>query len=130
MKKITTENDVKTLVHDWYKARNAFSWATVQNGMGIHGIHDRTGVVPVIVTPEMVGKRIGLFVSVEAKRPGRRNEQDRGMSKHQVIFMVGEDGKGGVIGAGGVSICCDGQEDLDTLDYLFRHLTGTSLPAR
>lgn len=122
MKKLVTEDHVKDIVHDWYKDHDAFSWATVQNGMGIHGIHDRTGVVPIIVTPEMVGKRIGLFVSVESKRPGRRGEKDRGMSKHQVLFQAG------VIQAGGLSICCDGYEDLAVLDRLLAFLQHGTIP--
>ena len=127
VKKIVTENNVKELVLDWFKARFAFSFAVVQNGMGIHGIHDRIACLPTLVTQEMVGKVIGLFVSVESKRPGRRGEKDRGMSKHQVIFMVGEDGTGGVRGAAGVSICCDGEDDLRLLDHELWALTHTPI---
>jgi len=108
-----TENDVKALVADWFKARGAWHYAPLQNGLGVHGVHDRVGGVPIIVTPEMVGTRICLSTTVEAKKPGRRGEQDRGMSKHQMLFMES------VLAAGGISICCDGQEDLDRLDYLF-----------
>lgn len=111
MRKIVTEGHVKTLVHDWFKAQAAFSFAVVQNGLGIHGIPDRIACQPIVVSPEMVGKVIGLFVSVEAKRPGRRGEPDRGMSKHQVIFMEG------VNDAAGVSICCDSEDDLRLLDH-------------
>ena len=110
MKKLETENAVKDLVLQWFKQREGFSYAPVQNGFGVHGVHDRIGALPITVTPEMVGKRIALFVSVEAKKPGRRNEPDRGMSKHQVMFMEG------VQKAGGVSVCCDGYEDLEQLE--------------
>ena len=116
MKKIETEGAVKDLVLQWFKQRGGFSYAPIQNGMGIHGVHDRVGVLPVIVTPEMVGKKIGLFVSVECKKPGRRNERDRGMSKHQVLFM--EDAQK----AGGLSVCVDGHEDLDNLESTLRQL--------
>lgn len=105
-----TENDVKAQVKDWYDQRAAWHYAPIQNGLGVHGIHDRIGCMPVVVTPEMVGKRIGLFVSVESKRPGRRNEKDRGMSKHQVEHMRA------IREAGGLSICCDGVEDLASLE--------------
>lgn len=122
MKPPVSENKVKKLVTDWYVAHQAYHFAVVQNGMGVHGIADRIGCVPIVVTPEMVGKRIGLFVSVEAKRPGRRGEKDRGMSKHQVLF------KEGVVGAGGLSICCDGYEDLALLDAQIAELQGTIPP--
>jgi hypothetical protein len=123
MKKIESEDHVKDMVRQWFDSKGAFSWCTVQNGLGIHGIHDRTGVVPLVVTPAMVGKRIGLLVSVEAKAPGRRTEQNRGMSKHQVLFWEG------VTGAGGLSICCDGQEDLDRLEVQIAELMGNVWPS-
>ena len=116
MKKIETEKAVKDLVFQWFKFREGFSYAPVQNGLGVHGVPDRLGVIPIIVTPEMVGKRIGLFVSVESKRPSRRGEKDGGMSKHQVLFQEA------VRAAGGVSICCDSEEDLRLLDCLFWEL--------
>ena len=114
MKKIVTENHVKALVKDWFDARGAWSYAPIQTGMGVHGIPDRVGVVPIIITPEMVGKRIGLFVGIESKRPGRRTEQDRGLSKHQKMVMDA------INAADGVAIVCDGQEDLDRLDSWLR----------
>lgn len=116
MKKIETENRVKDIVRQWYDAHDGFHFAVVQSGMGVHGIHDRVGCVPITITPEMVGKRVGLFTTVECKRPGRRNEKDRGMSKHQVIFM--ENSRK----AGGISVCCDGFDDLELLDQEIRAL--------
>ena len=114
----TTEAHVKDMVRQWCDAQGAFHFAVVQNGMGVHGIHDRLAVLPLTVTPAMVGKKIGLFVSVEAKRPGRRNEPDRGMSKHQVLFWEG------VTKAGGLSVCCDGYEDLQRLEKQIVELVG------
>lgn len=106
------ENDIKALVREWYKARRGWRFSPIQNGMGEHGIHDSVGGVPVLVTPEMVGKVVNLAVTIEAKRPGRREEKDMGMSKHQVLFQQA------VQAAGGISICCDGEDDLKLLDYL------------
>ena len=119
MKKIETENAVKDIVRQWFDAHDAHHYAVVQNGMGVHGIHDRIGTIPIVVTQAMVGKRIGLTVTVESKKPGRRNEQNRGMSKHQVLFWEG------VTGAGGLSICCDGQEDLQRLEGQIKGLVGS-----
>jgi hypothetical protein len=122
MRKIVTEQHVRQLVKDWFKARNAFRFSVVQNGLGIHGIHDDLGMVPIAITPEMVGKTIALSVTVESKKPGRRGEKDRGMSKHQILFQEG------VIAAGGLSICCDGEDDLRQLDHLLWELTHVAKP--
>lgn len=117
MKKIETENHVKDIVRQWCDRHDAYHFAVVSNGLGMHGIHDRLMALPVVITQEMIGKKIAVFASIEAKRPGRRGEKDRGMSKHQVIFMEG------VQEAGGLSICCDGEEDLAELECLIDNLT-------
>ena len=113
---MATENQVKARVKRWLDARDAWHYAPIQNGLGVHGIHDRIACVPIVVTPAMVGKTVGLFVSVEAKRPGRRNESDRGMSKHQAMNFHQ------INNAGGVSIVCDGEEDLMVLERRIREL--------
>lgn len=117
MKNLTSEASVKEIVMDWFKARRGWHYAPIQNGLGVHGIHDRIGVIPVTITPSMVGKTIGLFVSVESKRPGRRGEARRGMSQHQYDHMVA------IKAVGGFSICCDGYEDLAELDRELLKLT-------
>lgn len=101
---------MKELAKEWFKARKGWSYAPVQNGYGEHGIHDRVGCVPVLITQDMVGLVIGEFVSIECKAPGRRNEPRRGMSAHQEEVMDK------IYDAGGKTIVCDGQEDLDRLD--------------
>ena len=75
---------VKRKVHGWYERHNAFSWAPVSNGFGVHGIPDRVGCVPVVVTPEMVGKTIGLFVAVESKGEHRKTQKNGGLSPNQL----------------------------------------------
>lgn len=116
-KLIETEKDVKDkLVKPWYDTRGAWSYAPIQNGLGEHGIHDRIGCVPIVVTQEMVGKKIGLFVSVEAKKPGRRGEPRRGMSVHQQRHLDA------IRLARGLSICCDGVDDLQLLDLRLREI--------
>ena len=118
MKQIRTENDVKALVKQWFADRGGWSYAPIQNGMGEHGIPDRVGCIPVTVTPEMVGKRIGLFVSIEAKAPGRRGELREGMSKHQQLKLKA------IREAGGLSIRCDGYEDLSGLSFTIKRALG------
>lgn len=105
----TTENDVKTLVKKWYDVRGAWSYAPVQRGMGVHGIPDRVGCLPIVITPEMVGMTFGLFVAVEAKKPGRRGEKNGGAEPSQVNQLRG------IIEARGVSALVDGMHDLDWL---------------
>jgi len=78
-----TENDVKALVKTWFDQHFAWHYAPLQNGMGVHGIPDRIGCVPITVTQAMVGKRVGLFIAVECKAPHRINEKDGGVTKHQ-----------------------------------------------
>lgn len=112
-KTLQSENDVKALVKKWFDARGAWHYAPIQNGMGVAGIHDRIGCVPITITPEMVGKRFGLFVSVESKRPGRRTEKDRGMSAKQREHLTS------ILAAGGVALVCDGgEDDFFLLNYL------------
>lgn len=117
-KKIESENDVKDLVKAWYDKRLAWHYAPIQNGMGVIGIHDRIGCVPMVVTEAMVGKTIGLFVSIEAKKPGRRGEKDRGMSPPQKRHMDR------IHAAHGISIVCDGYEDLHELNQEIDRLIG------
>lgn len=108
-RKIVSESHVKELVKDWFESVGGWSYAPIQTGMGVHGIHDRVGGVPITITPEMVGQTVAILVSVESKRPGRRGERDRGMSAHQVDHM------NAINRIGGVSVCCDGYEDLGAL---------------
>jgi len=115
-RKLVTENHVKQLVKDWYDGWVGWHYAPIQTGMGEHGIHDRVGGLSLVITPEMVGKRVAILVTVESKRPGRRGEPDRGMSKHQKIHMDA------INASGGIAICCDGVDDLQLLELRIREL--------
>ena len=114
LKFLVSENDVKALIKKWYAVRNAWSYAPIQRGMGEHGIPDRIGCVPVKVTPEMVGMTIGVFVAVEAKKPGRRGEKHAGAEASQVGQLRG------IVDAQGVGALVDGQHDLDVLEATMR----------
>lgn len=63
----TPEGKVKAQIKAWLKKLLAWQFAPVSNGMGRHGIPDHIVCLPVIITPEMVGQRIGRFVAIEAK---------------------------------------------------------------
>ena len=110
-KLIETENDVKKIVKRVFDDALAWSYAPIQNGMGVHGIPDRVGCVPVRITPEMVGSVVGLFVAVEAKRPGRRGEKNAGATGQQIDQMTG------IIDAGGIAMLADGEEDAALLRH-------------
>ena len=108
-KVITTENDVKKLVKKVFDDAGAWSYAPIQTGMGAHGIPDRVGCVPMTITPEMVGQPFGLFVAVEAKRPGRRGEKNAGATGAQMQNLRD------IIDAGGIAMLADGSDDCDVL---------------
>jgi len=110
--KFLTEPKVKDKIKAWYDRLQAWSYAPVQNGMGVHGIPDRVGCVPVVITQDMVGKVFGMFVAIEAKGEGRRGEKDRGCTPNQVAQLTGI-GK-----ANGVALVCDGDEDLRSLEWI------------
>jgi len=118
MRKITTEAHVKQLVKEWYEQRGAWSYSPIQNGMGVHGIPDRVGCVPIVVTQAMVGKRIGLFVAIEAKAPGRRGEAREGCSVHQANHLRD------INAAAGVGEKVDGKEELSAVDGQIEWIQG------
>lgn len=110
------ESHVKGWVKDWFAARKAWHYAPIQNGLGEHGIPDRVGCVPIVVTQQMVGKTIGLFVAVEAKKPGRRGEEYRGATGHQRDNIVA------IQTAHGVGRVVDGHEDLVELNITLERI--------
>lgn len=68
----TPEGAVKKDVAVWLKAKQAWSFRPVSNGMGQHGIPDIIACIPITITPDMVGRKLGLFAGIETKAPGRR----------------------------------------------------------
>lgn len=103
------EADVKDVVKDWLNKLGAWHFMPVSNGMGKHGVHDHIACVPVVITPAMVGQTVGVFVSIEAKAPGRRGQEDRGMSSHQADNLTD------IRKSSGKAVVCDGYEDLQAL---------------
>lgn len=65
----TPEGKVKDAVKKVLKAVGAYYHMPVQNGMGSPSL-DFACCVPVIVTPDMVGSIIGVYVGIETKKPG------------------------------------------------------------
>lgn len=67
---MTPEGKVKKALRKTLAAHGAWHYMPVQNGMGCVGIPDIIACVPVTITADMVGKRVGLFLGLEAKAPG------------------------------------------------------------
>ena len=101
MKKlIKSEDDVKKkIIKPWLSKLHAYQFMPVSRGLGVMGIPDHIACVPVVVTQEMVGKTIGLFVAPEAKAPSKKHNA----SSLQKIQMSKIDAAGGVTGV----ISCD-----------------------
>jgi len=73
-------------------------------GMGVSGISDRIGV------------KDGIMICVEAKRPGRRGEANRGCSALQAKFLYD------VAKHEGVAVVFDGEDDdVNTLKLLLEN---------
>ena len=67
----TPEGKVKDQVKKVLKENGAWFYMPVQNGMGVVGIPDIVGCIPITITEDMVGKTIGHFVAIETKAPGK-----------------------------------------------------------
>jgi hypothetical protein len=67
----TPEGKVKKRVKVRLKARGIWYYAPVQMGMGVVGIPDFICCMPVLITPDMVGKTFGKFLAIETKAPGK-----------------------------------------------------------
>lgn len=68
----TPEGRVKHAVKKKLEERAVYYFMPVQNGMGRAGVPDFVCCVPTVVNQEMVGKKVGLFLGIETKAPGKR----------------------------------------------------------
>ena len=67
----TPEAVVKKAVRRWLVERDIWFYSPVQMGMGVVGIPDFICCKPTTITPDMVGQRIGVFMAIETKAPGK-----------------------------------------------------------
>lgn len=68
----------------------------VRAGLEAEGASDTIGFVPVVITPEMVGRTIAVFLAVETKKPGwmkPRTETER-KQENFIRFVNGHGGIG------------------------------------
>lgn len=65
----TPEGRVKKNIKKWMDRvfPDAFGYMPVPTGYGEKGIPDHIYCIPVVITEDMVGKTVGLFVGIEAK---------------------------------------------------------------
>ena len=68
---MTPEGRVKDAIKKMLKAAGWYWFMPVSNGLGKHGIPDIIACKPTVITPDMVGQRVGLFVGIECKAPGK-----------------------------------------------------------
>jgi len=92
------ENWVKKRIKAYLDKIGAYSFPTQNTGMGVSGIPDRIAVLN------------GLFIAIEAKRPGRRGQADRGCSALQVKSLLA------IANKDGFAWVVDSDEDLEALD--------------
>ncbi len=99
----TPEGKVKDKIKRYMKKilEGIWSYMPVQTGYGQHGIPDHIYCVPVVITQEMVGDTIGLFVGIEAKTTRGR------MSDHQIMQ------RDGIIAAGGIYATIYGSDEIE-----------------
>ena len=67
----TPEGAEKDDIRKYLDKIGVWHFVKVATPMGVQGIPDIVGCIPIVITQEMVGRRIGVFMSVEVKREGK-----------------------------------------------------------
>ena len=67
----TEESKLKDKIKKLLKVLGVWYFLPVSRGMGVHGIPDFICCIPVTITPDMVGRKVGLFMGVETKSEGK-----------------------------------------------------------
>lgn len=66
----------------------------IRYGVGNPGGSDLIGITPVTITPDMVGRTLGVFTAIEVKKPtGSRISQDQ---KNFIAAIINSGGYAGV----------------------------------
>ena len=87
---MTPEGKVKTAVRNFLKKEGVWFYMPAQNGMGVVGIPDLICCAPVTITEDMVGKKLGVFMGVETKAPGKiKNTTANQRRNLETIHMAG-----------------------------------------
>lgn len=67
----TPESYEKDSICKWLVSQAAFYFKPYMAGFGKSGVPDIVACLPMTITKEMVGMRLGVFVGVEVKRDGK-----------------------------------------------------------
>lgn len=67
----TPEGKVKQQVKKFFEKNQMWSFMVVPSGYGNVGFPDFVACAPLKITPDMVGKTLGVFFAVETKAPGK-----------------------------------------------------------
>jgi ribosomal protein S19 len=67
----TPEGRVKDKIKAWLRSRGIWFFMPVTGGYGRNGVHDFVCCAPVLITQEMVGKTVGMFLTIETKAEGK-----------------------------------------------------------
>lgn len=70
---MTPEGAVKGAMRSALRRIKAWFFMPVPTGRGVGGVPDFIACVPVVITEEMIGQRVGLFVGIETKAPGKEH---------------------------------------------------------
>lgn len=90
LKKPVLEKDVKKDIAKRLEAvPGLWYYMPVQSAYGVHGIPDYVACVPLTITEDMVGLRIGVFAAIEAKRPNEDASIVQGNVHADIRFAAG-----------------------------------------
>lgn len=88
------EASVKADIRRLLAELKAWQYMPVQFGYGVKGVPDHIACVPLKITPSMVGRTLGIFVGVEAKRLGKEPDAHQWLQLNSIkdaggaIFVV------------------------------------------
>lgn len=92
----TPEGKVKKRISSILAANGVWFFLPVSSGYGKHGIPDYISCVPTVITQDMVGKTVGLFVGIEAKAGDKKptplqiNQMNNIKKAHGLAIVVNE----------------------------------------
>ena len=75
-------------------------------GLGT-GTSDLVGWYPVVVTPDMVGRRVAVFLAVEVKKENHKTKSERLAKQMHFLEQVVE--------SGGIGVMCDDESRVEGL---------------
>ena len=102
---MTPEGRVKDKVKKVLKREAVWFYMPVQNGMGVVGIPDIVGCIPMRITEDMVGKTVGVFMGIETKAPGK----EKNTTANQKNNLEG------IARCGGVALVTDNTERVEDM---------------